>query len=262
MRRPWYCVAHPLAGRYVSRGIMELQEFVDILSNVQFKQTLDWYVYLILAIVTGLSGFFASYIKEKGKNFATKEDFNTLQEQLGKNTVLVESIKAELGEKTWVSQQIWVKKQEAYEAIFELLFHVKRYVDHQVIAFEEWEFINKYHPYFQVYDKEHEAQFKEMWEKDKKEYEEWAKDPEGQDVARDLKGKYDNAMLELLKVVELKAIYISPDVSKEIENLRLELQQTHDEEDWDDHFSRLTREMESTIVRLRDLSRVELKIET
>ncbi|ELZ7234636.1 hypothetical protein U0N46_004930 [Vibrio parahaemolyticus] len=69
-------------------------------------------------------------------------------------------------------------------------------------------------------------------------------------------------MLELLKVVELKAIYISPDVSKEIENLRLELQQTHDEEDWDDHFSRLTREMESTIVRLRDLSRAELKIET
>lgn len=241
---------------------MEPQEFINVLSNIQFKQDLDWYVYVIIAAITGLGGFSASYFREKGKNLATKEDFNTLHEQLGKNTVVVESIKAELGEKTWVTQQIWVKKQEAYEAIFELLFHVKRYVDHQVIEFEEWEFINKYHPYFQIYDKEHEEYFKAKWEKDKEEYEAWIQEPEGKEMARDSKGKYDTAMLELLKIVELKAIYISPEVGKEIETLRQELMQTYDEEGWDDHFSRLTNETESTIARLRELSRAELKIET
>ncbi|WP_214645469.1 hypothetical protein, partial [Aliivibrio fischeri] len=223
---------------------------------------MDYIEGLFLGVLAAIGGLLGSYTKEKGKNVATKEDFSMLQEQLSRNTVVVEGIKAELGEKAWITQQVWVKKQEAYDAIFELLFHVKRYVDHQVIAFEEFEYINKYHPYFQIYDKEHEVHFKQMWEKDKKEYEEWVKDPEGKDVARDLKGKYDVAMLELLKVVELKAIYISPDVSSEIDRLRIELQQTHEYEGWDEHFSRLSSEMDETIIRLRDISRIELKIET
>jgi len=241
---------------------MEVQELVNIISNIQFKQELDWYVYIIIACVSGLSGFFVSYFKEKGKNFASKEDFKMLKEQLSENTALVEGIKVELSERTWITQQIWSKKQETYEAIFELLFHVKKYVDHQVGEFEEWEYINRYHPYFQCYSKEDEKSLRDMWEKDKEEYELWSKEPQGKKEAGELKKKYESAILELLQIIELKAIYISSNVGVEIEDLKNELQRTYDEEDWDDHFSRISGKVKDTIVKIQKISRIELKIET
>ena len=75
---------------------MDTEEIIKALSSVQFKQSLDWTTYIVIAFFSGIGGWFASYFKEKGKNYANKEDFNELKRQLTLNTEVVEGIKVEL----------------------------------------------------------------------------------------------------------------------------------------------------------------------
>ncbi len=97
---------------------------------------------LILALVTGVAGFFGSYANTIAKNLATKADFNNLKDQLSQNTTVVESIKSQFSNKSWVSQQVWVKKQEAYEDILQNLLHIQKYVNHQWDDYQDYEYVN------------------------------------------------------------------------------------------------------------------------
>ncbi|CBE68348.1 MAG: hypothetical protein F9K13_02515 [Candidatus Methylomirabilis oxygeniifera] len=53
-------------------------------------------VAVICLVAAGTGAFLASYLKTKGKNFATKEDFNGLLEQIKAQTKVTEDIKAEI----------------------------------------------------------------------------------------------------------------------------------------------------------------------
>ena len=241
---------------------MQAQEFIDLLSKIQFSQTLSWQAYILIALVSGGAGFLSSYLKEKGKNYASKEDFEELKGQLTQSTKLVEDIKAKVSEKMWINQQIWVKKQEAYETIFDLLIHVNKYVAKQVDDFEEWEYIDKYHPYFQYsHYKENDEYLRKQHEKDKAEYNKRVNSPEHKDEAEKLKQKYEVAIDNLLDLVDVKAIYLDSKVGAVVAKLKIELGRTYDEEDWDSHFQRLSTETKNAINKIKEISKVELKIE-
>ena len=241
---------------------MQTQEFITLLGQVQFKQSLSWPTYLLIALFSGGAGFLASYLKEKGKNYANKEDFDLLKKQLVKNTELIEKVKATVTEKTWINQQVWVKKQEAYESIFESLLNVNKYVMRQVEDYEEWEYIDKYHPYYSShYNKQHEEALRKQLEEDKKEYEKRVNSAESKETAKELKKKYDTSIEDILDIVEVKAIYLDSRVKAVIEKLKEELTTTHDEEDWDCHFNRLSKETREAINKIKNMSKDELNIE-
>jgi len=240
---------------------MDNQDLVDALSSIQFKQSLDFTTYVVVAVCAGLGGWLASYFKEKGKNYANKEDFIDLKNQLSQNTTLVEGIKVKLSTKSWISQQVWVKKQEAYEVVFELLFHVKRYVSHQLSDHEEWEYINHQHPYMS-HGEHDDGTLLELWYKEKAEYKRKANDPKTKDDAEKLKTKYEESLASLFKIIEVKSIYLDNKVEDTIRILKDELSKTDDHEDWDEHFYRTSRETSSAIEKIREICKSELKIET
>jgi hypothetical protein len=63
-------------------------------------------VQVVLTLLAAAAGaFFGEYFKTRGKNFATKADFDSLLEQLRANTELVEGIKAEVGQKDWAKRE-------------------------------------------------------------------------------------------------------------------------------------------------------------
>ncbi len=49
--------------------------------------------------------YFGKYLQTKGQNWATKEDFAMLQQQLMASTKLVESIKSEFGKADWIDKE-------------------------------------------------------------------------------------------------------------------------------------------------------------
>src|SRR6516225_8680196 len=66
-------------------------------------------VYVVVAALVGaVAALGTSYFRTRGQNLATKHDFDELQKQLKANTELVETIKAEVGQKDW-AQREWTK---------------------------------------------------------------------------------------------------------------------------------------------------------
>ena len=64
-----------------------------------------WLFLLITALFAGIGAYFGKYLSTKGANLATREDFNSLQEQLRVSTLLVESVKSEIARTDWVARE-------------------------------------------------------------------------------------------------------------------------------------------------------------
>jgi hypothetical protein len=59
----------------------------------------------VTAIVAGLAAYWGDYFKTRGKNLATKADFEMLLDQLHAQTSMVETIKSEVSRKDWAARQ-------------------------------------------------------------------------------------------------------------------------------------------------------------
>ena len=241
---------------------MEPKEFLEILSHVQFRQSLDLASYFGIVLASGLSAFLVYYLKEKGRNYANKEDFEELKRQLAENTKIAEVIKQDLSNKGWISQQVWLRKQDAYEGVFALLFNVKKYVSHQVDEFQEWEHINYYHPCIQDSQYGNSEQLFKQWKEEKLEYEEKLKSPKTKAEAESLKTRYENSVAKLFELIEVKSIYLEPEVASVIRELKKELSITHDYEEWDTHFRRISKKISESIAAIQLVCKRELGIET
>lgn len=73
-----------------------------------------WWVYLLLIFCACVGSYFGSYLGEKGKNNATKEDIAAITEK-------VEAVKVTLASRGWVKQQHWTNREKHY---MELLSHL------------------------------------------------------------------------------------------------------------------------------------------
>jgi hypothetical protein len=60
---------------------------------------------LVVAAIAAAASFCGSYFKEKGKNLATKSDFDELSRQLSENTKIVETVKSDLARRDWAERE-------------------------------------------------------------------------------------------------------------------------------------------------------------
>lgn len=74
---------------------------------------------LFVFITAGAGALLGSYLREKGRNYATKEDVRIL-------TGLAEDVKAEVSAKTWLQQRRWDLKRDLY---WRLLEHLDDYMN-------------------------------------------------------------------------------------------------------------------------------------
>jgi hypothetical protein len=88
---------------------MDAQQLETLIRKVVGEQVaIAWWAYIILIILSVLSAIAASYIKsyltEKGKNFATREDFDELLSQVEKQAKATEAIKRDMARSLWIGQ--------------------------------------------------------------------------------------------------------------------------------------------------------------
>lgn len=215
--------------------------------------------YIGVVVFGWIGAFFAAYLVQRAKNQANSEIFADLRSELEKNTRIVKEIESNFSENSWIRQQVWLKKQESYETIFGLIRDIEKYVQYQVTDFEEWQYLHKHHPYFGFYD-HGDIGNKNVWEKEKKDYEEKKNNPKTIAESEAIKTRYDKALSEMFDHISLKAIYLDSAVESEMEKLKQSLSRTDTEEDWEDHFERISRDTMKTIKKVREISRNELKL--
>jgi hypothetical protein len=82
-----------------------------------------WAFWLVVAIITalvaGAGAWGGAFFKIKGENFATKRDFEGLQERLKATTGLVEGIKSEVSQRDWAQREWTNLRRVKLEALIE-----------------------------------------------------------------------------------------------------------------------------------------------
>jgi hypothetical protein len=92
-----------------------------------------WLLLLIQAVImvasAAVGAFLSEYLKTRGKNLATKADFESLQNQLHANTELVETIKSEVGQKDWTRREWTNLRRIKLELLLQRLHDCDDYLD-------------------------------------------------------------------------------------------------------------------------------------
>jgi hypothetical protein len=87
-------------------------------------------IYLLLVVVSLLGGtvgaFFGAYSRKRGENLATKADFESLLQQLRRQTEETERIKSEIARAGWIHQRRWDLKRELYWQLLQILEEIKQ----------------------------------------------------------------------------------------------------------------------------------------
>jgi hypothetical protein len=81
--------------------------------------------YLVMMIAGGIGAYIGAYLKRKGENFATKEDFNSIVDQMKEMTLATKTIEARISDDVWNRQKHWEMKRDALFAVAET-FHEAR----------------------------------------------------------------------------------------------------------------------------------------
>jgi hypothetical protein len=104
---------------------------------VRHLPSYPWLVLLFQVLLTlvaaGAGALFGEYFKTRGKNLATKADFESLQEQLRATTQTVETIKSEVAQKDWARRE-WanlrrIKLEALLEKVHECGMYLSRLYD-------------------------------------------------------------------------------------------------------------------------------------
>jgi hypothetical protein len=68
---------------------------------------------LVSLLSAGIGAYFGAYLKKKGENLATHEDFNDLKKQTGELTQATKEIEAKISDELWAGQRQWEMKRDA-----------------------------------------------------------------------------------------------------------------------------------------------------
>jgi hypothetical protein len=105
-----------------------------IASEVAAHLPTYWWVPLLIqssltAVVAAIAVFGSEYFRTRGRHLATKGDFKSLQQQLRANTELVETIKAEVGQRDWAKREWTNLRRLKLEALLNKLHECEEHLD-------------------------------------------------------------------------------------------------------------------------------------
>lgn len=102
----------------------------DEVANRAFLQNIYfWLALLACAIISFIAAYFGSYMRKKGENLATKEDFDVLLDQLQATTRTTELIKTEVSSADWSSREFKRIRREKIEVLFQAVLDVEQWRD-------------------------------------------------------------------------------------------------------------------------------------
>jgi hypothetical protein len=91
---------------------IELQNV--LIAAMQQGMSFPWWAIVLAIAGSAAGGYFGSYLKKRGENHATRDDFADIREQLRITTRDTETIRQYLTSETWRSQQQWSARERFY----------------------------------------------------------------------------------------------------------------------------------------------------
>src|SRR5687767_1914278 len=82
-----------------------------------------WLVAVLALVGAGVGAFGGAYLRKRGADHATQENFTAIREQLKTTTRDTEEIKQQLSGRGWRSQQQWSAREQYYSKLLTHLHH-------------------------------------------------------------------------------------------------------------------------------------------
>jgi hypothetical protein len=100
---------------------------------VAYLPTYSWVPLIVQSVLTGVVAavvlFLSDYFRTRGRNLATRADFDSLQQQLHANTELVETIKADVGQRDWAKREWTNLRRLKLEALLDKMQECEEHLD-------------------------------------------------------------------------------------------------------------------------------------
>lgn len=113
---------------------IELQAFID---QIRQAESHLWLSYVLVPVLSGLCAYFGAYLKRKGEDKASEEKFDVLLKELRETTNAAESIRQTLSNRTWLTQQQWIIREQKYSELLKYLTKIQMAIHEQQDYFTE-----------------------------------------------------------------------------------------------------------------------------
>jgi len=109
-----------------------------------------WWLIAIQAALTllaaGVGAFFGEYLRIRGRNLATKADFNSLSAQLQANTETVEKIKSNVAQRDWEKREWVTLRRIKLERLLERMHECEAFLERHRSACIHGNVLNEGYP--------------------------------------------------------------------------------------------------------------------
>ena len=94
-------------------------DIAGAIANQRFHTDWLWYVMILAVTFVGgaLGAFVSTYLRERGKNYATSVDLDRITDQLRRTTSVTEETRAQVQKTLWWSQESWRRKYDLYHEL-------------------------------------------------------------------------------------------------------------------------------------------------
>jgi len=108
-----------------------IKEIAQKIVREQFLQNWHFYAIFILfsLLVAVASAYLTSYMRERGKNFASKADFDNLISQLKVTTKTAEEVRTSISHADWTAKELKTLRRIKLEELLESVYLLRRWMD-------------------------------------------------------------------------------------------------------------------------------------
>lgn len=112
---------------------MSIEQINDLANAIADQQALRlgmsfFWGMLITAICAAGAAYLGSYLRERGKNYATKQDFDGLLDQVRKTTEATSQIKSQIDHADWLKREATSIKRQKAESLIISMYEARDYL--------------------------------------------------------------------------------------------------------------------------------------
>lgn len=85
----------------------------------------SWAIWLLILCVFAFGAFARSYLAQRAKSFASRQDLDEISRQLSHTTAVSEQVRAEISSGLWLNQKIWEFRREIYTELLRNLYELQ-----------------------------------------------------------------------------------------------------------------------------------------
>ncbi|MDR6993249.1 hypothetical protein [Luteimonas sp. 3794] len=113
----------------------QIHALAQVIAAEQTPTWASWIVWVaLIAVASAVGAFAGAYLRKRGENYATKQDFDELKQRLRETTEVAEQVRIDLAHNDWMSREWKLLRRQKAEELLAALNASVQYIDEKSVA--------------------------------------------------------------------------------------------------------------------------------